>query len=126
MDLLLLTYGLGHMGHMELLSYREGNLLLLSFREGGLLLMYNREGDLLLLYHRRGWRRKLPGLHVHVGPSDISWVLLASLSLRGDQTILLPGLGLVVLGMRLPGLGAQMLLPRLGVRMILLSGLRIV
>ena len=86
-DLLLLT---SRLGYMALLSYREGDLLLLSFREGGLLLVYNREGDLLLLYRRKGMRSKVPGLHAHVGPSD------TCLSLRGDHTMLLSGLRLVV------------------------------
>ena len=67
--------------------------------------------------------RILPGLYVYVGPSDISGVLAGRL--RGDQTMLLPGPRLGV-KRRLPGLGVEILLPRLGDRLILLSGLNIV
>ena len=52
--------------------------------------------------------------------------MLASLSLGGDHTILLPGLGLGVGRVRLPRLRVQILLPGLRVRLIQLSRLCIV
>ena len=58
---------------------------------------------MLLLPYREGYMGIMPGLHVNVAPSNVSWVL-PRLSLGGVHAILLPGLLLGVGRERLPGL----------------------